>query len=148
MENLFKYLTDREFAYLRKTMEMKEYNDGEIVIEEGTKGNEMFYIIEGKVKIITEKVGEELVLAELEEGSFFGEINLFSDIKRTATAKASGKLEVYVIKRDWFLNLINRKPKIAANILRAILEEISKRIAKTNEAMETYYMLSRALSSD
>jgi len=146
MENLFKYLTDKEFAYLEKTFEIKEYNDGEIVIEEGTPGKEMYYITEGKAKIITEKVGEELLLAELEEGSFFGEINLFSDIQRTATVKAVNKLQVYVITREWFINLINKKPKIAANILRAILEVIARRIAKTNETMETYYILSRALS--
>ncbi len=148
MENLFRYLTDKEFAYLERTFEVKEYKDGDVVIEEGTPGKEMYYITEGKAKIITEKVGEELLLAELEEGSFFGEINLFSDIQRTATVKASGGLQVYIITREWFLNLINKKPKIAANILRAILEVISRRIAKTNETMETYYILSRALSGE
>jgi len=148
MENLFKYLTDKEFAYLEKLLELKEYQDGETVIEEGTGGDQMYYITEGKVKIITEKVGEQLLLAELEEGSFFGEINLFCNAQRTATVIANGKLQVYVISREWFLNLINKKPNIAANIERAILEVIAQRIAKTNETMETYYILSRALSGD
>ena len=69
----------------------KQYADQEIIIKQGDAGNCMYVIQEGRVEVIREGNGTELLLATLEEGDFFGEMAIFEREVRSATVRAKGK---------------------------------------------------------
>src|SRR5215472_1847054 len=66
---LFSRLTERELLRVMQAVEVREYKDGEVVIREGDKGDELFIVLEGKVRVSR---GEQ-VLATLGQGEHVGE---------------------------------------------------------------------------
>ncbi len=70
------------------------YEDGTIIFEEGSIGKEIYIIREGKVEISTRIRGTKIPVAVLEKGDFLGEMAVFTDIRRSRTATAIGKVEL------------------------------------------------------
>ena len=63
----------------------KYYEKGEIIFCEYEKGDELYFILSGKVKVSKITRDKEKVLAYLQEGEFIGEMAFFDKKKRTAT---------------------------------------------------------------
>ena len=62
------------------------------LFQEGDRGEEMYIIQSGKVKISKRIRGVEKTLATLEKGEFFGEMAILNDKPRSATAETAGRL--------------------------------------------------------
>ncbi len=109
----------------------KHYNDQEIIVKQGEAGNCMYVIQEGQVEVVREGNGEELVLATLEEGEFFGEMAIFEREVRSATVRAKGGADILTIDKRTFLRRVQEDPAIAFNIL----EMMSRRIRMLDEKL-------------
>ena len=79
----------KDSDYLGRT-----YEDGEVIFREGDKGEGMYVIQAGKVKITKQTTSGEVTLSVLEDGDIFGEMALFDKLPRSATATASGEARV------------------------------------------------------
>lgn len=64
---------------------------GTVLIEEGSKSEEMYVIVEGEVRVIKRSGDREVDLARLETGDVVGEIALLDEAPRTATVVAERK---------------------------------------------------------
>ena len=61
--------------HLLKFAHRKSYKAKKIIIHEGDVSNSLYYIIEGSVSVLAEgENGEEIILAQLNQGDFFGEV--------------------------------------------------------------------------
>ena len=88
-------------------------------------GHEMFFIIRGKLEVIS--IGE--IITVLTDGDFFGEIALFTDNKRrTATVKSVHYSDLYRLDRELFEEVLKRYPQIAEHI-----KKIAEERMKTNK---------------
>ena len=89
-----------------------------------------FYVIEsGRVQILATFAGSEpRALATITEGDFFGEMAILDDAPRSATAKAETETRAIFISRDELLELLDRQPRLALNLIR----EFSNRIRALN----------------
>lgn len=105
------------------------YSDGEIIFKEGEKGEMMYVLQSGKVKITKNISSEELLIAQLENGEIFGEMALFDRLPRSATARALGDARVLSIDKKKLFSTISRDPTLVFKIL----ESMSRRIRKLNE---------------
>ena len=95
-------------------------------------------IKEGKVKIcIISPDGQEVSLAVLGKGEYFGEFALLDGLPRSTDAVALEKVECYTLQRSDFLNAIQKNPKIAI----LVLEALSKRLRNTNNMVEDLIFL-------
>ena len=63
----------------------KVYQDGQVIIRQGEKGDCMYVILDGQVEIVTEKDGHEMRLAVRNAGDFFGEMAIFEREVRGVT---------------------------------------------------------------
>lgn len=108
----------------------KTYIDGEIIFKENDLGREMFIIKSGVVKIFRVRNGREIILANLKEGDFFGEMSIFTGQKRSATAQATGECDLQIIDQDEF------KDYVKEPIIWRILERMSNRIKEFDDKME------------
>ena len=102
------------------------------VFNEGDASNEMYYILSGKVQLEKTLGTTKRILTDMGPGSYFGEIAALIEAKRTASAKASEDTELAVIDGDTFRNLLRESDD--ASLL--MLKEFSRRIKKSNEALE------------
>ncbi len=142
---LFKYLTPQEIDWLIVKWEPREVARDTVIIKEGTTGDEMFLIESGKVEVFLTRGDLILVLSELGESSFFGEIALLTDKPRSATVKAKTDCRLFVLKKPKFMDIINENPKVAAKFLLAMGEDLSHRIMTTNANLENYFLINRAI---
>ncbi len=105
------------------------YSDGEVIFEEGEKGEDMYVIQAGKVKI-TRKTGDvDLTIATLDTGEVFGEMSLFDKLPRSANATADGEARVLHIDKKKFFSTVSRDPSLVFKIM----ESTSQRIRSLND---------------
>ena len=142
---LFKYLSPPELESLESKLEKRKVAKDTVIFQEGTVGNEMYLITSGEVEISIKRNDSKLVLAELGESSFFGEMALITDRPRTASATAVVDSEIYALSKEEFQRLLVKEPQLSARMLLAISEILCDRIQSTNENLETYFLINRAI---
>ncbi len=142
---LFKYLTPQEVNWMLVKWQPKEVREGTVIIKEGTTGDEMYIIESGKVEVYLTRGDVVLLLSELQEASFFGEMTLLTDKPRSATVKAKTNCRLLILKKQEFMKIIDENPRIAAKFLMAMGEDLSNRIMATNANLENYFLINQAI---
>lgn len=105
------------------------YQDGEVIIKQGEKGNCLYVIQQGKVEVIHETPHGDVKVAELGETEFFGEMGLFEEDVRSCTVRAAGEAKVLTIDKRNFYKSIHRDSSLAYRLL----EKMSSRLREANE---------------
>jgi CRP-like cAMP-binding protein len=142
---LFKYLSPAELDALETKLAKRDVPKGTVIFKEGAPGDELFLITRGEVEVSIERNESKLVLAELGESSFFGEMTLITDRPRTASVSALSDAEFYVLSKEEFHRLQSKEPQLSARLLLAMTEILCDRIQATNENLETYFLINRAI---
>ena len=142
---LFKYMTPQEVSGMMVHWHAREVPEGSVIIKEGTTGDEMFIIEAGRVEIYLVRGDVVLLLTELQESFFFGEMSIMTDKPRAVTVKAKTDTRLLVLKKRDFMDVVNENPKVAAKFLLAMTEDLSNRILTTNKNLETYFLINQAI---
>lgn len=96
----------------------KNYKKNETIFLEDDPGTALFFIISGKVKISrTSDDGKEVILSIISENDFFGEMAILDGMSRSASVIATEDSELYIIKREDFLELIKKHPEVSITLL-------------------------------
>jgi len=120
-------LTDDEIAELKCFSESLSFSQDQLIFSEGDKVD-AFYIIEaGDISIFVEKCGKEEPICTLTSGDFFGEMAIFNNDRRAASAMAVTPVTVLSVDKDMFLSFVKSHPELA--------EKINKILAKRNEEL-------------
>ena len=106
----------------------KVYQGGEVIIRQGELGDCMYVIQAGQVEVIQQKDGQDIRLAVLSEGDFFGEMALFEHVVRSATVRSMGDVRVLTVDKKAFLSRIHEDPSLAFRIV----QQMSHRIRELN----------------
>ncbi len=144
MEKLSKYFKEEDFKILKSFGEEVEFKKGKVIIEEKQKKYEFYYILDGEVKVYTEKLGEEIIIAKLSKGDFIGEIAFFLKGLRTANVKAETDVKMIKFTEKTFKNLEEENPETAIKIYKALIENLGEKLSKANLELETYNILYKA----
>jgi membrane protein len=108
------------------------YPEGSYVFQEGDRGNEMYYVLMGRVQVEKQAGQIRRVLTELGPGSYFGEMATLIDAPRTASVRAMENSDIAVIQADTFHRLIRESSAVSLMMLR----EFSHRVKNTNASLE------------
>jgi len=92
----------------------QEMQDGDPLFRQGDAGSELFVILNGSVRVYLEGKQGETTLAILETGTSLGEMALFRNTPRSASAAAVGPTKLLVINWEGLVKLQQRFPEIAA----------------------------------
>ena len=114
---------------------------GDYLFRQGDAGQEMFFVREGAmdVVILVERAGSEVaaklekVVATLKSGSFFGEISLILQERRTASMRAATRCDLCSLDKAAFDELLELYPESKAPITAAALRRM-KRDMDLNQA--------------
>ena len=121
---LFDELLDDEFTELATELQSREFEEGSTVVEEGAPGDSMFIVASGRVRVTTKKGDEELELAELGAGEFFGEAALLSGRPRTATIRALEPVHCLELTRSSLDRILEKHPRV-----REVMDDFNRRRA-------------------
>jgi CRP-like cAMP-binding protein len=110
----------------------KRFPTGTVLFREGDRGEEMYILQSGKVKISKKIRGVEKTLATLEKGEFFGEMAILNDKPRSASAETIDDCDMLVIDRKTFETLLRSNVEIAIRFIKRLAD----RLRETNDQME------------
>ena len=93
----------------------------------------MFIIIQGKVKVSRRlEDGSELILAELSDGAFFGEMALLSDAPRTASVVCTEETMLFSISRELVADMTAQYPTVGEVMRRFHKNRLITNLLKTS----------------
>lgn len=107
----------------------RQFSDGEIIIKQGSVGDCFYVIQEGKVEVIDEFGDNEIVVAELGETDFFGEMGIFEKDVRSCTVRAKGDARILTMDKKSLYKSIQRDPSLAFRLL----EKMASRLRETTK---------------
>ena len=132
---LFSTIDPGKLKLLAFSSDRKNYADGQDLFKQGEFGDAAYVIVEGSADVIVETDdADEVVVAELGNNEFIGEISILCDVPRTATVRASGELQTLVIKKEHFLGLVQQIPDFGVEVMRELASRLSKTTAELGEA--------------
>jgi len=133
---LFHELTTKELKVLEGLVHIRNYQPGETVFAEEEPGAGMYIIRNGRVDIVLRQQSEQpLLLAELEEGDFFGEMALLGDTARSATAKSRDHAELIGFFHPDLQEVMSLHPGMGAKITFGLAKVLSDRLRYTNSQL-------------
>lgn len=103
LETLYKY----EKLTIADALVAVSYNEGDVVVDEGSEGDDFFIIEKGSVDY-TQKTdsGEESIVGRGELGDYFGEISLLTNQPRAATVKCTSACSFLKLDRKTFVRVM------------------------------------------
>jgi uncharacterized membrane protein len=121
---MFRLLPPEELALLEEAATRQLFEGGETVFRQGDRAEALYVVEKGAVDVIVNPGPDELVLATLTAGSLFGELAIFDEQPRNATARAAEMTTLVAIPGNAVLSLIGHSPVAARRFLAAVAERL------------------------
>lgn len=123
--HLFQGLPRRVVERLDEIAYLRSYEQGERIFSQGDKGDAMFCVVSGRVRIdAVSEEGKEIFLNYMVPKDCFGEIAILDALPRTAGAVAGKATRLLAIHRQDFVNLLNDEPRLAIHLLQLFCERM------------------------
>lgn len=117
---LFRGLTDQAVTAIAEMAVETSYETGAVLVREDDPGDRFIVLVAGSARV--ERGGEPI--ATLGAGDFLGEIALVDGRPRTATVTATSPIEALEIRRDAFMDLMDRSSVVRLGVLMALTERL------------------------
>ena len=134
---VFSRLTENEIYDLFKLAFVKHYKAGSTLFVEGMTGEILYVVLKGKVDICKKTSKDEIVIASMEAGNFFGELSLIDSAPRSATARVVEDAELVAITKKVFDDMLNADPAVTAKLLIEFLRTAAGRLRETDKKFES-----------
>lgn len=128
----FSSLTKDEIEELAKSAKTVHWESGEIVFEEGDRGDSCYIIHTGSVKVLRRfPDGRRLTLARLGSGSIFGELAIFNSERRSATIQAAEPAVAIALEHERVMAILRSDPEAALSVVISLAD----RLRATNQRL-------------
>jgi len=123
--SLFANLSFEQLEAIKKVMKEAQYVEGEAVVTEGERGEDLFVLIEGEARAY-KRYGtpEQVYLSTFAPVSYFGEIAILDSAPRSATVVVTKGARLLSLDGDRFKELILQAPEISFEIFRVLTARI------------------------
>jgi uncharacterized membrane protein len=126
---LFEGLAQEDLDHLAGTLVERPFHGGQMIFDQGDAGTEMYIVAKGHVNIhLPGEASRRVSLKDITVGEYFGELALFDDKPRSASALATTDAILLELSRDTLSSYLERRPRAAM----AILRTMSERLRQTN----------------
>ncbi|GMQ79997.1 MAG: hypothetical protein BMS9Abin03_462 [Thermodesulfobacteriota bacterium] len=105
-------------------MKQKEFNAGDIVIEDGEPSDFVYKILSGEVEILKELDGQTIILGVMKPEDFFGEMGVLDGQPRSASVRAKTKVSVSVFERLEFFRLISEDRSLSYRLITRLCKRL------------------------
>lgn len=134
--SIFQELRDEFSIKLASIMDEVCFPANYTIFEEGEEGRSLYIVVYGRVKV---HIGEQ-ELAQLDKGSFFGEMALFDAEPRSASVTTLEPCDCLTLNQLQLIDAIDETPAIAINLTRFLsrrIRELNKKINSSEAHLKT-----------
>jgi CRP/FNR family cyclic AMP-dependent transcriptional regulator len=126
---LFEGLGEDDLRALAQTLERRTFKAGSMIFAQGDSGSAMYIVDSGDVNIhLPGEASRRISLKDIARGEYFGELALFDEKPRSASALATTDAVLFELQRSTLASYLERRPTAAM----AILRTMSERLRETN----------------
>ncbi|MFA6985253.1 MAG: DUF1003 domain-containing protein [Arenimonas sp.] len=126
---LFEGLSEEDLAALGGALERRPFAAGTMIFAQGDSGSSMYIVETGDINIhLPGDASRRISLKDIARGEYFGELALFDEMPRSASALATTDTVLLELPRDTLEDYLARRPRVAL----AILRTMSERLRETN----------------
>ncbi|MFA6436483.1 MAG: cyclic nucleotide-binding domain-containing protein [Candidatus Gracilibacteria bacterium] len=129
---LFAELDETIHAEIIKHITMQYFPANYSLFKEGDPGTRLYILKSGSVKIFSEKDSDHPI-ATLRANDFFGEMALFRDKPRSASAVTVEDCEIFLLEKADFYELVLKNPVMAAKLSEEFLRRIEENQKRENQ---------------
>jgi cAMP-binding proteins - catabolite gene activator and regulatory subunit of cAMP-dependent protein kinases len=104
-----------------------------VIVKQGDRGDTMYLILQGELRVRINTGGSETVLATLSVGEFFGDISLFDQGPRSADVVANTDSVLVKITAEAFQEFAKASPEMATPFLLSVGKTLTARIRADNK---------------
>jgi uncharacterized membrane protein len=129
---MFEGLATEDLQALAKSLNEREFQAGKLIMSLGDVGTSMFIVARGHVNIhLPGEASRRISLKDVTDGEYFGELALFDDKPRSASAVATTDALLLELDRDTLSTYLATRPHAAMTLLRTL----AGRLRETNELL-------------
>jgi CRP/FNR family transcriptional regulator, cyclic AMP receptor protein len=123
--SLFCDLSNADLAELATHTELRSLRAKQMVVLQGTPGNEMYAVLHGRLKVIRSSAeGKEATISILEAGEMFGEIAMLDGGLRTASVETLEPCDLLVLRRENVMQYLDRHPQVMHQMIAALCQRL------------------------
>lgn len=129
------YLTRDADSFTLGELRVEFFSDGEVIVEEGSSGNDFFRLVSTEGGLLVTKGGKEVNRIE-KPGEFFGEMAGLLALPRQATITSIGQSVIERFSFEDMEVIIRDYPEVALQILRTMVKRLMELSRKYSEVLD------------
>ena len=126
-------MSDEQLERFAAFMEVIKVPQWSVIVKQGERGDTMYLILQGELRVRIDVAGKETILATLNVGEFFGDISLFDQGPRSADVVANTESLLLKISSSSVEQLAKEAPELATPFRMAIGKTLTARIRADNK---------------
>lgn len=123
---LFRHIPAEKLMTLAETTQSATYAKGDIVSREGDVAEQLYIVRTGSLQVHKNTKGVVSHIGNVRAGEIYGEIGLFNQAPRFATATAETPCEIWILQRMVLKKFILDMPEIAYTFLEVFSEKLRR----------------------
>lgn len=137
---IFKEIANDSFlTQLASNLEEVVFPAHQTIFTQGEEGHLLYFLVAGKVKVHI----DQFQLAQLEPGSYFGEMALFDSQPRSASVEALEDCKCLVLTRQQVYEAMKESPSVALNMIRVLCQRVRKLNRLFGASEDLFYSIIR-----
>jgi uncharacterized membrane protein len=129
---MFDGLAEEDVRALATSLTERRFAAGQMIMNQGDAGTSMFIVARGDVNIhLPGEASRRISLKDIAAGEYFGEMALFDDKPRSASAVATTDAILVELDRATLSRYLTQRPHAAFTLLRTL----TQRLRETNEML-------------
>ena len=145
---IFSGLTQAQISELSSTVVKQRFKRGQLIIEQGKKGESLFIILAGRARVVmTDRRAKEVILNILGPGDYMGEMSLIDGKSHSASVKTEIQTDVLVLSHAEFMRCLADNQSIAIWMIKGLVQRLRKSSEKVSSLalMDVYGRVAKVL---
>ena len=126
---LFQGFSDAEISTIISICKMRDFKEGEILVESGSESTEMMLILSGALLV---KTARDIPLAQLFCPETIGEMGILTGARRSATVEGVEPGRVGVMSREDLMAVLEKDEAMALRFYKNVVDVLSVRLRNEN----------------
>jgi len=144
---IFAPLSETEKQELASGMKYAPFARGEVMTKQGADAHWLYLLEEGRASVRVSDGVTEKEVAQLTDGSFFGEMSLLTGEPRSATVVAETEVECFRLDKAAFQSVIQKRPEVMKEVA-ALLASRRVTLAAAREGLDAETERARRTSDE
>jgi hypothetical protein len=133
---LFSSFSDADLQEFFHFTKIQEAGPEQLLIKKDAPSDAVYLLVSGEVRVRLFVGMEEIILARIGPGEFFGELGMFTQSRRTADVVSQCDTRLLRVSAEAFQLMIREIPRLAAPLLFAMAQCMAGRIADDNRKLQ------------